>query len=356
MRKMVTIRQISDIRPIEGADAIECLQIDGWTVVSRKGIHKVNDFVYFFEVDSLLPDTEIFRDAAGRDGLKKSMLPDLSIVEGYRIKSIKLRGQLSQGMVMPLSVFGLTQHEARQAFEAQTDFAESLGVTVYEKPVDATLYGKVAGSFPSFVPKTDVVRVQNQLKRLWEAYENNERFEISYKLDGSSCTVFRKDGEIGVASRNMKLRISEDNKTNAFVVAANKVHNKQKVSEIFGDYVFQGELLAPKIQGNFEGVKDVCYYIFAVYDVSNQCYLSPTYASEFVDSLGLDYVPVANPCTSLRERFGECEDVKDLCGKIIEDCEGGSGLNGKYREGFVYKSLTTPFTFKAISPQYLLKN
>ena len=98
-RKLASIRKISDIQPIEGADLIELAIVDGWKVVVGKEVgHKVGDFVIYCEVDSFLPIREEF------EFLRKSSYRKMIDQEGFRLRTIKLRGCVSQGLIIPLSI------------------------------------------------------------------------------------------------------------------------------------------------------------------------------------------------------------------------------------------------------------
>lgn len=98
-RKLASIRRISDIQPIEGADMIELAIVDGWKVVVAKNVgHKVGDMVVYCEIDSFLPIREEF------EFLRKSSFKKMGDQEGFRLRTSKLRGQISNGLILPLSV------------------------------------------------------------------------------------------------------------------------------------------------------------------------------------------------------------------------------------------------------------
>lgn len=357
-RKMVTIRQIQSLEAIEGADRIELARVDGWKVVVQKGLHIVNNYVVYFEVDSFLPDTELFKNAAGRDGLKRSMLDNGDIVEGYRIRAIKLRGTVSQGLIVPLSEFEnvFTSVDLKKAYEEQTDFTDLFGVTVFERPINLSSNADAKSNFPSFIPKTASIRVQNQLDSLWTAYCEDWPFQITYKLNGSSCTIYKKGNYLGLCSRNLELKfnLNEHASTSNFTRVAYKVH--QTLLNYEHDYCIQGELVAPGIQANFENVLNPEFYAFNMYSMEEQEYHNPVYVENFIDNFYPDikHIPIFEQCITLKELFGaDIPDKLTLSDKIIDHAKGPSGLNGKYREGFVYKSLFNNFTFKAISEQYL---
>ena len=144
-RKLATIRKIKDIVPIEGADAIELALVDGWQVVVAKNVgHKVGDKIVFCEIDAFLPIKEEF------EFLRKSSYKKMGDQEGFRLKTIKLRGQISQGLILPYSVIPIAQFASAYDLPEGMDVSEMLGIVKYEPPVPAQLAGKVKGFFPSY--------------------------------------------------------------------------------------------------------------------------------------------------------------------------------------------------------------
>jgi RNA ligase (TIGR02306 family) len=97
-RKLASIQKVAEIRPIEGADAIEVARINNWNVVVKKGEYKAGDLCIYCEIDSFLPVREEF------EFLRKSSFKKMGDQEGFRLKTIRLRGQLSQGLLLPLTV------------------------------------------------------------------------------------------------------------------------------------------------------------------------------------------------------------------------------------------------------------
>ena len=98
-RVLASVRVIKDISPIEGADKIEVATVDGWKVVVAKDVgHKVGDMVIYCEIDSFLPIREEF------EFLRKSSYKKMGDEEGFRLRTIKLKGQISQGLILPLSI------------------------------------------------------------------------------------------------------------------------------------------------------------------------------------------------------------------------------------------------------------
>jgi RNA ligase (TIGR02306 family) len=168
MRKLASIQLIRSLEVIEGADAIEKASVLGWQLVVKKGEFQVGDLCVYCEIDSVMPERPEFEFLKPR---------------GMRIKTIRLREQVSQGICFPLSILpdGI-------ALEENTDCTDILRITKYEPPIPACLSGVVKGKFPSFIPKTDETRVQ-VLQQLLSKYRG-EKCYISEKLDGSSATFY----------------------------------------------------------------------------------------------------------------------------------------------------------------------
>lgn len=345
MRKLATIRKIDDIVPIEGADAIECAIVGGWKVVVKKNEYVPGDLVVYCEIDSWIP-TEI------ASFLSNGKEPrEYNGVKGERLRTIKLRGQISQGLILPISVvkerleFGTYDHGVYVDWGVGFDCSEMLGIQKWEAPISAQLAGEVRGVFPSIVPKTDQERIQNLSDELnqW----NDLDFEVTEKLDGSSCTMFLDmEGDFHVCSRNLDLKPSD---TNSFWRVALKYDVDRKLSdaEYYG-VAIQGELIGPGIQGNPYNLKDVDFFVFDVYSVARGEYLSPGERIRFCKIIGLNHVPVLTDSVV---------GYKMEVGELLNLAEGKSVLNPKTeREGIVFKCLSDPsIHFKAISNKFLIK-
>lgn len=98
-RKLATIRRIAEVKSIEGADLIEAVRVDGWWVVAKKGEFPVDSLAVYMEVDSFVP-TGIapFLTKSGHEP------KEYEGVKGERLRTVKLRGQLSQGLLLPISI------------------------------------------------------------------------------------------------------------------------------------------------------------------------------------------------------------------------------------------------------------
>lgn len=366
MRNLASIRKIVDLSPIENADAIEVATVDGWKVVAQKGLYEVGDLVVYLEIDSWVPHEIAPFLSKGKEPRKYEG------VLGERLRTIRLRGQISQGLLLPLSTFdehhGMTQAYASESPKQGDDLTELLGIKKYEPPVSPQLQGKVRGTFPtSLISKTDQERVQNCFgniqkrdgrfltEKLWneELQEVQERdvvlpddfekptYEKTLKLDGSSITIFRFEDVLRVCSRNMELNIDDDNVGNTFVKMALAYGEK-----IPNNFAFQGELMGPGVQGNRENLKEHVVYFYDVFDMKEFSYLLPHNRVKMIAETGLLHVPILDVEASIPETLAE----------VLADAEGES-LNHKTREGVVYKSnKDVGFSFKVISNSYLLKS
>ena len=350
MRKMATIRKIDSLRPIVGADAIECAIVGGWTCVVKKGEYTAGDLAVYCEIDSFIPSTIApFLTKPGQ------YAKTFEGVEGERLRTVKLRGQLSQGLLLPLeynpsntdefAYFG-TNGTVEFQFNEGTDVSELLGITKYEAPIPAALAGEVKGMFPSQIPKTDQERIQNLSVELEEWKSQGLTWEVTEKLDGSSMTVYMIDGVAGVCSRNLDLKRNPDN---SLWRAAIKHQLEEKLAG-YGNIAIQGELVGNGIQGNIYKMRDQDFYVYDVYDIDAGRYFTPADRKTFVQALDLLHCPVFKSDWMLTT-----ESVADL----LHRAEGKSvmgDINGPEQEGLVYKCNEKQLSFKAISNKFLMKH
>ncbi len=333
-RKLVTIRKVSEIKSIKDADLIELAIVDGWQCVVSKGDFRVGDYGVYFEIDSFLPIKPRY------EFLRKSSYKKIEEngQEGFRLRTMKLRGQLSQGLLMPISKF---EELIGKEIPVGEDISEMLGVIKYEPPIPASLSGEVYGLFPSFIPKTDAERIQNLINEYPSIFKD-DNFEVTVKLDGSSMTIYKKDEHIGVCSRNLELREKENN---ALWRVAKNQSIIQSLIESNKNYAIQGELCGPGIQGNKEKLQRLDFRIFEIYDIDTGKYLTPQERYEYVEKYKLLHVPVLYPSIKFFEEF-----------KTLEGMLAFAELDLK-REGIVVKHIQDgSIKFKVISNKYLLKN
>lgn len=332
VRKLASIRKIDEIRAIDGADAIECAVVGGWTVVVKKGEYRAGDLAIYCEVDSWIPHNLAPFLSKGKEPR------EYNGVKGERLRTVKLRGQLSQGLLLP------TVGQTPLSGEGD-DLTEFLGIQKWEAPIPACLAGLVKGSWPSAIPKTDQERVQN-LNKEWE-HLRQYTYEVTEKLEGSSMTVGMINGEFIVCSRNLSLKESD---TNSFwrQARAYDIEAKMLLAGL-DDVVIQGELIGEGVQGNHYGIVGQDFYVYDIYDIERGEYYSPTHRWWWCSKLGLKHVPVIEDELCLQGH-----DIPS----VLWRADGGSllGYRGQLREGLVFKRTDGPEHFKAVSNNYLLKH
>ena len=343
LRKLATIRTISNIEQIPNADAIELAIVDGWKVVVAKNVgHQIGNKVVYCEIDSFLPIEPEF------EFLRKTSFKKMGEEEGFRLKTIKLRGQISQGLILPLQdaieVMKRRNGEVYyEMLEVGMDVSELLGIQKYEPPIPAELAGKVKGLFPPFLRKTDEERVQN-LKTEYEEWKNSDKtFYVTEQLDGSSATFYIKDGVFGVCSRNLELLETEGN---SFWKVARYLNLETKMREFGGDFSLQGELIGEGIQSNPYKIKGQTVRFFNVFDIEDSEYLTLHQFKFITNELGLETVLI------LDEDFTLAQSVDEL----LDYADAKSVLNSDFdREGVVIRSTDRTISFKSISNKFLLK-
>lgn len=343
MRKLATIRKIDELNPIEGADAIECAVVGGWKVVVKKGEFNIGDLAVYLEIDSWVP-TEL------APFLSKGKEPrEFEGIKGERLRTVKLRGQLSQGLLLPVEVdngqFSGVVHLVKGDYcvEEGMDVSDVLGIIKWEKPMNAQLAGMAKGNFPTLIPKTDQERIQNLKKEIAGAVESGLQFEITEKLEGSSMTCYLIDGVFGVCSRNLDLK--EEGGTTFWEVARRDgIEDKMRIAGM-NNFAIQGELIGPGIQGNIYKLNKPVFMVFDVYNINAGSYLTPHDRRALIRVLDIPHAPVLLVDKDLG--VGSIDE-------ILQWAEGESKLGKTEREGIVFKEVNGGMTFKAISNKYLL--
>lgn len=329
MRKLATIRIVNDLKPIEGADLIELAIVDGWKCVVKKGDFTVGSPVIYCEIDSFLPIRDEF------EFLRKSSYRKLESHEGFRLRTMRLRGQVSQGLLLNTTLLG-------RPFEIGEDVTGELGITKYDPPLPTSLGGNVLGPFPTFISKTDEERIQNLSNDYHSFFD--KPFSVSEKIDGTSFTAFLNNGIFGVCGRNWELAESEQN-SHWRIARTLNIH--ERLASISGSYALQGELVGPGIQGNRYKLKALELYLFNIFDIQNSSYVDKETFEQICGKLGLKSVP----------KIGVFE-VPHSIDEILTFAEGASLLNSNTeREGlvWVYGSGNSRISFKTISNRFLTK-
>jgi RNA ligase (TIGR02306 family) len=328
-RKLASIQRILDVSPIEEADTIETVQVLGWQVVARKDDFKPDDLCVYVEIDSVLPDRPEF------DFLRKAK---------FRVKTIRLRGQISQGICFPLSIL------PNGEYSVGDDVTDIIGVEKWEPSVPIQLRGIMKRFRPHWIRKTDEPRLQSFPEVLEEI--RGLSLYITRKDDGTSFTAYLKDGEFGVCSRKVDLKENDDN---TYWKMARKLNLEEKLSSLPFNAAIQGELVGPQIQGNRLGLKEHELRIFNVWNIDEQKFLDfEPFIETVLLKLRLDPVSIIE--------YGYIHE-KSHDVKTFLEMARGTYPNGQPREGIVIrpmveqysKALEGRLSFKVINNDFLLK-
>lgn len=342
MRKLVTIQKIGNLTPIEGADRIELASILGWNVVVPKGQFAVGDMCVYFEIDSFLPIDEKF-EFLRATSFKKNPIQG----EGFLIKTRKIRGAISQGLVMNSEDLGITETEVG------ADLTDTLGVREWAVVEMASSAGTIIGDLPFGVPYTDETRIQ-VLPDIIPEFGSGEYY-ITTKMDGSSHSIMIDENDVvHYTSHNRELK---DDDTSAFCRLVKKMGIPEKLMEIkkarhLSIVAVQGELCGPGIQKNRLKLTEPHWFVFTV-NVNDK--RASLYETEwYCRVLGAEMVPVEE----IDIRFGDRYPTPEA---ILERAKG-EYPNGGPKEGIVIrparpvesKTLGTYLSIKAINNEYLI--
>jgi RNA ligase (TIGR02306 family) len=341
-RKLASIQVVDDVKPIPGADNIEVASVLGWKVVVLKGKVKPGDYVIYIEVDSIVPDIPVF----------EFLRP-----YKFRVKTVRLRGQISSGLVMTLDEMNLGS-QGLYEWPVGTDITEKLKITKYVEPIPLHLSGKVIGKRPPWVPKTDEFRLQSYPQLLEEL--GNQHAYISTKIDGTSSSIYYNptlDEPFGVCSRNLNLARDENN-GHWKVIIKHDIENKIKTIQLSypfrGGFVIQGELAGPGIQKNRMNLSEIDLFVFQIFDIEEYEYISVHSMQLTCRELGLKTVDI----------FDSGYYGGTTIDQWISIAEGVYPGTKNPREGIVVKTSNPVRTdildgrwlgFKVLNNQFLLK-
>ncbi len=357
MRKLASIATIASAVPIPEADRLDVVTMEGkaWRIVTGRNEFKPGDRAVYFEIDSALPaDDERFAFLHDRCLRTWSDKHGNTLKKAVRIRTVKLKGVISQGLVMPIGVF--PELAGRSVGDDVTSELHVEHFDEISEQMRAALdtrcpqgFGRREGNFPPWIPKTDEERIQNLAD--WPEKLKGVLWEVTEKKDGSSMTVFyapsqRPDNPFGVCSRNFELKRDE---ANAWWEAAVKYGLEEKLRGLGREIALQGELVGPGMNGNRDLLTERAFRVFRIWDIAEQRYVPSGERVTLCERLDIPHVPVINPAMDV---FSELPTV-DAVLKFAE----GVTENGHEREGLVFKEADSayPRSFKAVSNRYLLK-
>ena len=345
MRKLASIQRIWKIEPIEGADRIELAHILGWQCVVNKGQFREMDLAVYFEVDSFLPIAPEFEFLRASSYRKTDIMG-----EGFRLRTMKFRGQISQGLLLPVSAFPAIPADA----DLGTDVTEILGVKKWEIEERITTGGTMIGTLPYDIPHTDETRVQAE-PDLIQAFAGLEYY-ISTKMDGSSHSVGIDENGFHVTGHNYEYK---DDGNSPFYELVKSMDLQAKMEAFatannLSTFTIQGELCAPGIQKNRLKLTKPAWYVFTIRENGKRVGL--TRMLEVCEKLQLESVPIEEIGTDLPVKYPTVE-------ALLERADGNYPKGGK-KEGIVIRPtepvycelVSGTLSMKVVSNKYLLKN
>lgn len=333
--KLASIEVIKNLRTHSNADTLEIAEILGWQVVVKKGIHKEGDKVVFITIDSIVPKRE------WSNFLVDTKNPDKPL----RVKNIKLRGEYSSGLVIPLIEFPIQFTGCDEGH----DLTETLGVTKYIKEIPANLSGENAGDFPThIISKTDEDNGLNDPDLVTEVMETDTHLTITQKLDGTSVTIVVEGGNITqVCSRNLS---KKDTENSVFWKCAKRL----KIPEGWTG-VIQGEICGNGIQKNKLKLLDNKIFVFQIKDANG--YMNYKNMKDFcTNSLKCDTVPhitdleVASTVKVWEKPLQKLQELADC--QRYESGEVGEGIVVRPRSYIRSFQSRRPLGFKLINRNY----
>lgn len=366
MRKLASIQKIIKIAPIEGADKIEVAGVLGWEcVVAKNDNFKVGDFVVYIEIDSIVPEKPEFEFLRPRK---------------FRVKTIKLRKQVSQGLVIPISmlpkdtpitedydvtdILGIIKHDPQLIEEK--DLIESKSNSKIKKalmriPVFRKIYlhfnSNEKGNFPSWIKKTDEENIQRRAKVIADNFDNS--FYITEKLEGQSFSAFTfnsrcwgfKKKNFGIASKNMWLKTKDNSK---YWQSAEK-NNLENILKSYPEpIIIQAEQIGVGIQDNIYKIEDIQIRVFNV--IINDKKLGYDDMHNFCINNHLIPVPLINN-NFIPSQHIPSNDTSTIVQWFLNYSNGISDLYKTKREGIVVRLNSDPdISFKVRSPAYLLEH
>ena len=368
-RKMATVRRIDAILPIPDADRIEVAKVGGWQVVVGKGEFSAGEPVVFYEIDTFMPtDNQNYAFLAERG--TKDMVVDGRPTVGHVLKTARLRGVYSQGLVLKPSAV-LPSSIPEYAYEKMADrmaCVDSLvGVCEYVKPQADTSVGFVGKYDPFIAPRTDAERIQNIDQRTFDLIKRTE-YEVSVKVDGTSVSMVFDDrtNSFRIFSHNNEFDVSEGMGKIAYDCATGQ--GLRAFCEANHMTTLQAELCGPKIQSDRLGLGRHRLFVFSIWDMAECKYVS---CKELDGRIGcqdvLDsHVPIVSTGTLL-DKF----DTPDGFLSYVDGIKGNV-TKGRLDEGLVThiydkgaitdeqwmelrRTLSATMQVKAVSNKFLLK-
>ena len=384
-RKLAHIETIAEIKPIEGADKIELAYVLGWQCVVKKGEFKVGDKIIYVEVDSVMPERPEFEFLRDRK---------------FKIKTIKLKGQISQGLVLPIyyndnvylksilhnldigadvtKLLGITKYlsisEKEEITQQETNISNEKNkfkkfIMRYSWIRKLFFSRKRKGGFPYWVSKTNEERIQN-IPFILEKFKDKEVY-ITEKIDYQSVTFtnkiipnttpiigkfLSKKFKFIVCSRN---RINNDKNSLYWRIA--KKYNIEQILKENPTLTIQGEQGDTNVQGNKYGITEPTMWVFNIIDHKKHYHYNYEEMLEFCINNNLLVVPLIGKKLNNYSNKIHCKlsELGSTVQDLVEFSKGKSVINPNIeREGVVIRCIENGnkiLSFKVINPEFLLK-
>ena len=336
--KSATIEKIAGVLSHPNADRMSLAKVKGWTVCIKKDEYKVDDLCIYVQTDSILEECPQYEFLRNKD---------------FRIRPMKLRGVLSQGIIFPISMlkdFGVDTLIVDEQVVG-TDVSKHIKASHYEKPIPTCLAGKVKGHLPSFLKKTDEENIENVVDIINEL--TGKPYYITIKVDGSSGSFYLKDFVFGVCSRNLDLKEDE---VNGFWKIARTYDIENKLKSHFPDknICVQGEVYGPGIQGNRLSMPNISVALFNLWDIDSRTYLGYDLLVDFCNSAKIPMVKVIKSGTMFDMSM---EDLQKLADESVYD--NGTPVEGivlRPQTSFVSVIMEKPLSVKIMNEKFKLKH
>jgi len=328
MSKSAQIVKILEVKKHPNADSLDLVKVLGWQCVAKLGEFKDGEKVIYIEIDTEVkerPEFEFLRN------------------KNFRVRTIRLRGELSQGLVLPLSVLPVGEYNEGD------DVSELVGASHYEKPIIITDMGQTRGSFPThLISITDEDKIQNYPQVINEML--TQEVYVSIKMDGQSGTFIKDiDGKLRACSRRLEIKLD-----NGIAGKFSYLIEKYKLNNLPNGIIIQAEIYGPGIQGNKSGTKELGIQVFNVWSMAERRYFDYDEMKEFCDKLNIPMVQLYYlgifKWNTVEEMLAEAEKVKYPNGA------DGEGLVWRLRKNKYSPILKHNFSVKTVSNKYLIKH
>lgn len=345
----VLVEKIDDITNHPDADRLSIVKIRGYNCISAKlpdGSHSYNvgDLCVYVPEASIVPNY-ILKNGFWDDDKNKGILAGSN---GNRVKAIKLRGIVSQGILLRVTNNTISNETTSLVVKHGDNVAEHLGIVKYEPAIPTFLAGQVA-SKSEFMFNYDF----ENIKKYPDTFNVDDVISITEKLHGTHIRIIITNNEImttskGQGSKGLVLKNNEENANNVYVKILNQYMDTFKqiqydYFQTYGEfklYIF-GEVIGGSIQDLSYGFKEP---VLKVFDVFHEDYYNDIDFGYFIKKYELPIVPL------LYQGVYSENIVNDLT-------SGKTFYNGvNIREGVVVKTLFHPRKIlKSVSNDYLLR-